>query len=126
MRQVAGAAVLVVALGVLGAAHAQQRVTATYQQYYFESRAKLIDALRWYTDLVTKHNVAAIGFFPGGNGVHGLTTCAKGAQRDAAVKFPKFNAPADTHRLRLQQTENPGRPPSCPYWPCSWCCNDRG
>ncbi|HVI86635.1 MAG TPA: hypothetical protein VNA86_15065 [bacterium] len=125
MRHAAGAALLVLALGVLGTAQAQQRVTATHGQHYVESKVKLIDALRRYTDLVTKHNVPVIGFFPGGNGGPGLTTCAKGAQREAAVKFPKFITQEDMHRLRLQQTGNPGRPPSCPYWPCSWCCIDR-
>ena len=113
------------------------------------------EALRWYTDLVAKHNVAVIGFFPGGNGyrdafvagkaamivdgsfaigsirgsakfdwgvaplprrtsggtpsnfgsfwVHGLTTRAKGAQRDAAVKFLKFITSPETQLLWLQQ-----------------------
>jgi multiple sugar transport system substrate-binding protein len=47
MRQAAGAALLVsaLALGVLGAAHAQERITVTYWQYYFESKVKLMDAL---------------------------------------------------------------------------------
>src|SRR5207253_8792757 len=113
------------------------------------------EALRWYTDLVARHNVAVIDFFPGGNGyrdafvagkaamivdgsfaigsirggakfdwgvaplprrtaggtpanfgsfwVHGLTTRARGPQRDAAVKFLQFITAPDTQRLWLQQ-----------------------
>ena len=47
MRQAAGAAlvVLALALGVVGGAHAQQRVTVSYWQYYFESKVKLMDGL---------------------------------------------------------------------------------
>ena len=113
------------------------------------------EALRWYTDLVTKSKVAVIDFFPGGNGyrdafkagkaamvvegsfaigdyratakvdwgvaqlprrtaggtpgnfgsfwVHGVTNKAKGAQRDAAIKWLKFITSPDTQRLWLQQ-----------------------
>ncbi len=113
------------------------------------------EALRWYTDLVTKYKVAVVDFFPGNNGyrdgflagkvgmivdgsfaigafrgsakfdwgvaqlprrtaggtpgnfgslwVHGLTNKAKGAQRDAAVKWLKFITSPDTQRLWLQQ-----------------------
>jgi multiple sugar transport system substrate-binding protein len=36
-------------------------------------------ALKWYTDLVTKDNVAVIGFFPGGNGYRDAFVAGKAA-----------------------------------------------
>jgi multiple sugar transport system substrate-binding protein len=37
------------------------------------------EALRWYTDLVTKEKVATIGFFPGGNGYRDAFVAGKAA-----------------------------------------------
>ncbi len=37
------------------------------------------EALKWYTDLVTKDNVAVIGFFPGGNGYRDAFVAGKAA-----------------------------------------------
>jgi len=135
MRQAAGAALLVLALGVLGAAQAQQR--GDHDAFAAGKAAGIVDGsfaigsirvsakFDWGVAPLPRRTSAGTPSNFGSFWVPGLTTCAQGAQRDAVVKFPKFITPADTHRLRLQQTENPGRPPSCPYWPCSWCCIDR-
>lgn len=37
------------------------------------------EALKWYTDLITKDNVAVIGFFPGGNGYRDAFVAGKAA-----------------------------------------------